>query len=159
MKKNQKLPNMRLKIEKMIYKSIIKGIISVAGLLALYFIIISLVSGWLVALNQFILFWYYIVSLATGFGIQIGIFSYLRALHRQKVPTGVVATSGTTSAIAMISCCTHYLVNILPIIGISGLAAITGQYQIEIFWIGLIFNLFGIIYLLNKLVKFKTNTI
>ena len=67
----------------------------------------------------------------------------------------VVGVSATTSTAAMISCCAHYLVNIVPILGITGLATFVAQYQINIFWVGLVFNLFGILFISNKIRKFR----
>ena len=43
--------------------------------------------------------------------------------HRGKV---MVAT-GTTSGAAMVSCCTHYLVNLLPVLGATGLVSFVGR--------------------------------
>lgn len=122
-------------------------------LLGFYFLILTLISGWNFALAQFFKNWYWIISLSAGFGIQIGLFSCLRALHAKKVSGKAVAVSGTTSGMAMIACCSHYLVNIIPIIGISGFASIIGQFQTEFFLLGLLSNLAGIGYLLNKLIK------
>jgi len=141
-----------------IKKSIVPGLAAMALLLSLYFALLSLVSGWDFAKIQFGDNWYWIISLSVGFGIQIGIFTHLKAMHKAAASGKVVAASGTTSAVAMISCCAHYLVNVLPIIGISGLAAIISQYQIELFWLGLISNILGIAYLGNKLAKLKTKT-
>lgn len=138
-----------------IKKSVLWGLAGTASLLVLYFTILSLISGWNFTQSQFIDNWYWILGLSSGFGIQIGLFNYLRALHRDQVSRKVVAVSGATSTVAMISCCAHYLVNILPIIGISGLVAIIGQYQTELFIIGLVSNLLGITYMINKLIKFK----
>ena len=138
-------------------KSIIIGFAAGLSLLGAYFLILSLVSGWEFTKIQFQGNWYWIIGLAAGFGTQIGIFTYLRALHRAKVSGGIVVASGTTSTIAMISCCAHYLVNILPVIGISGLAVFLGQYQTELFIVGAISNLAGIFYLLSKAKKFKQN--
>ncbi|KKT16754.1 MAG: hypothetical protein UV98_C0023G0014 [Parcubacteria group bacterium GW2011_GWB1_43_6] len=138
-------------------KSIIFGFGASLILLFLYFSVLSLISGWDFAVSQFSENWYWVIGLAAGFGIQIGIFTYLRALHRAKVSGKIVAASGTTSTIAMISCCAHYLVNILPVIGISGLAVFLGQYQTELFIVGAISNLAGIFYLLSKAKKFKQN--
>src|SRR3990167_7129022 len=121
---------------KVMRKSIIFGFGASLILLFLYFSVLSLISGLDFAVSQFSENWYWIIGLALGFGIQIGIFTYLRALHRSQVTGKIVAVSGTASTAAMISCCAHYLVNILPIIGISGLAAIVGQYQTEFFIIG-----------------------
>ena len=125
-------------------------------LLVFYFSVLTLVSGWGFAQIQFFQNWYWIIGLSFGFGVQIGLFSYLRlrALHSQ-MSGKVVAVSGATSGMAMIACCSHYLVNIIPIIGISGLAAIIGQYQTEFFIVGAVLNIIGISYLINKLIKFS----
>jgi len=140
-----------------IKKSIIFGLLAMALLLVFYFAILNLVSGWEFTKIQFTNNWYWIISLSVGFGIQIGIFTYLRAAHKAAASGKVVAASGTTSTVAMISCCAHYLVNVLPIIGVSGFAAIIGYYQTELFWLGLISNVLGIAYMGQKLVKLKSN--
>lgn len=126
-----------------------------AVLLGFYFGVVVLVSGWQFALSQFFAFWYFIASLAVGFGIQMALYSHLRSAVRQNSAKGVIAVSGATSTVAMISCCAHYLANILPIIGITGAISLIGQYQIKLFWLGLAFNVAGMIYILNKVVQFK----
>ena len=68
---------------------------------------------------------------------------------------GTVAVTGTTSTLTMISCCAHYLANILPALGIAGILSVIGQYQIELFWAGLFFNVGGIAFISNKIYKFK----
>lgn len=138
----------------MIIKPILKGLAGATALLAVYFAAVSLISGWQFALAQFSSFWFFIISLALGFGIQIGLYSYLRSAVCHQVGAGVVAASGTTSTIAMVSCCAHYLANILPIIGLSGVVALVGQYQIEIFWFGLAANVLGIGYIVSRIIKF-----
>ena len=138
----------------MIFKYIIKGMIGATALLAVYFFAVSLISGWPFALTQFAQFWYFIVSLAVGFGVQAGLYSYLKNAIRQQGPEKILTVSGATSTAAMISCCSHYLLNLLPIIGASGLIALIAQYQIEIFWLGLAFNLAGVGYMANRVIKF-----
>ncbi|HXF44384.1 MAG TPA: hypothetical protein VNK70_02900 [Candidatus Paceibacterota bacterium] len=135
--------------------SIIKGAASGLLLLAVYFTVVSLISGWDFALNQFSRFWYFIIGLALGFGIQIGLYSYLRAAVNYRGSKSVVAVSGTTSTVAMISCCAHYLANILPFIGAAGVISLISQYQIQLFWVGLVFNIVGIAYIGRKIVKFR----
>ena len=132
------------------------GVLATAGLLGFYFLILSLVSDWAFTVDQFVTFRYYIVSLATGFGIQIGLFTYLRSAIESHCSSGkVVAVSGTTSTVAMISCCAHYLANILPVIGAAGLITLVGQYQVELFWVGLASNAAGILYITNKMMRFS----
>ena len=138
----------------MVLKSATYGFISMTALLAAYFSVVSLISGWPFALKQFGRFWYFIVSLAIGFGIQVGLYTYLKnVIHKKNTAGGVLAVSGSASTAAMISCCAHYLTNILPVIGATGLISIIGQYQIEFFWVGLVFNIAGIIYIGRKVIQ------
>jgi Cu+-exporting ATPase len=48
----------------------------------------------------------------------------------------------------MLACCTHYLTNVLPVLGATGLVMIVAENQIELFWIGLAFNAAGFSYVL-----------
>lgn len=144
-----------------ISKSITWGLVASSLLLAIYFTIVSLISGFNFAQDQFRQFWYFVVSLAAGFGIQIGLYTYLRQSikHHNMAGTGkAVAVTGTTSTLAMISCCAHYLANIVPILGIAGFLTVVAQYQVQLFWVGLLFNLFGIIYVSSRIIKFKQQT-
>lgn len=143
----------------MIAKSISYGAIGTVALLGVYFSILTLVSGWSFALIQFSQFWYFVVSLAVGFGIQIGLYTYLKnVVHKSNSSGKVLAVSGTTSTGAMISCCAHYLVNILPVIGVTGFVSAISQYQVELFWTGLAFNVAGIVYITRKVIVFHQQT-
>ncbi|HLE65573.1 MAG TPA: hypothetical protein VI730_00345, partial [Burkholderiales bacterium] len=129
------------------------GALASGMLLAVYFGALTLVSGWSFTVNQFSEFWYYIVPLAAGFGIQVALYVRLRqVVSRAKESGTVVAASGTTSTLAMISCCAHYLTNVAPVLGATGLVAFAAQFQVELFWVGLLFNLAGIGYVGNKLI-------
>ena len=142
---------------RLISTSLITGIAAAVALLGVYFAVLSLVSGWHFAASQFAEFWYFIVTLSLGFGIQIGLYAYLkRSLHHNGASGKVVAATGTTSTAAMISCCAHYLVNILPILGATGIATIAAQYQVKLFWVGIAFNLLGIAFIARHIVKVKT---
>ncbi len=123
------------------------------GLIGLYFAVTTLVSGWNFALFQFSSFWYFLIALASGFGIQIGLYTFLKKVTYHGTETGrVVAVSGTTSTVAMISCCSHYLINILPILGVAGIVSFIVQYQVKLFWFGIVVNLLGILYVGRKTV-------
>jgi len=142
----------------MILKPIIKGFLGMLAILAVYFSITAFISGWNFALQQFFQFRYFVIGLAFGFGIQIGLYTYLKQeiRNRNAAFSGkALAVTGTTSTLAMVSCCAHYLANIIPILGVAGTLTIISQYQIELFWVGLIFNALGIAYIANKIIKFK----
>lgn len=137
-------------------KPVFFGALASVTLLGIYFTVLTLVSGWKFAQGQFAVFWYFIVSLAVGFGIQIGLYAYLRSLIRTNNGSArMLGVTGTTSTAAMISCCSHYLVNILPVLGAVGVITFISQYQVQLFWVGLAFNLGGILYMVNKINEFK----
>lgn len=130
------------------------GVGAFVAMLIVFFGVVGAISGVSFALEQFTEFWYFIVALALGFAVQVGLFTYLRNLVGQHAAHGkVVAASGTTSVAAMVSCCAHYLVNVLPILGITGFLTIVAEYQVELFWLGLAFNAAGILYVVQQVAK------
>ena len=143
-------------LEKNIIKPIVYGSLASGILLGVYFSILSLVSGWGFAKDQFSLFWYFIASLAVGFGIQIGLYAHLKELIKGGQRNGkVLGVTGATSTAAMISCCAHYLANLLPVLGVTGLVTFVAQYQVKLFWVGIFFNIASIVYMISRIIKFK----
>ena len=137
-------------------KPVLYGSLAGATLLALYFAVLSHVSGWSFAVGQFSQFWYFILSLAAGFGVQAGLYVRLKGLIAgMHGGGGVLGVTSATSTAAMVSCCTHYLANFLPILGVAGVVTFVGQYQVELFWVGLLFNLGGIFYMVSRRRKVK----
>jgi len=130
------------------------GALATLAMLGIYFGVLTLVSGWDFTVSEFSKFWYYVVPLALGFGIQIGLYVYLRLrLAHHHTGGKMVVASGATSTGAMLACCTHYLVNILPVIGAAGAVTLVAQYQVELFWVGLAFNLAGIIFIGSRIIS------
>lgn len=135
-------------------KAVLVSIGAALALLGVYFGVLGLLSGWNATVEQFLTYRYFVLALAAGFGVQVGLFVHLRALVRGARKQGVVlATSGTASTAAMVSCCTHYLANIAPIIGAAGLVTFATQYQVELFWVGIVFNAAGILYIVSKVIQ------
>lgn len=139
-------------------KIIFNAFAAVILLLLFYFSIVTAVSGWQFAKAQFSIYWYFLVSLATGFGVQIGLYTYLKQKIKNRnaaISGKPLVITGTTSTLAMVSCCAHYLANIIPLLSIAGALTIVAQYQIQLFWVGLLFNVFGIAYMANEIIKFE----
>jgi len=121
------------------------GIAAALALLAFYGAVLTLVGGWSFTRDQFAAYWPYVLALAAGFGVQVALYLRLRRMVAGPCPHGkVVAVSGTASATAMVSCCAHYLANLLPIVGVAGIRASVAQFQVQLFWIGLVFSAAGI---------------
>ncbi len=130
------------------------GLLASAIVLSFYFGVLTLVSGWQFTVEQFTSWWPYIVALAIGFGVQVGLFVYLRRAVHGAASGKVMVATGTTSGAAMVSCCTHYLVNLLPVLGATGLVSFAGEYQVELFWFGIASNLAGIAYIGRRVISF-----
>jgi len=123
------------------------GTLSFGALLAVYFALLTAVSGWEFTLAQFKDYWGYVIALGAGFGVQVALFARLRQVLSDAGPRALMTTTGTTSTAAMVSCCAHYLANAAPVLGATGLVTFAAQYQVELFWVGLAFNAAGIGYI------------
>lgn len=131
------------------------GIVAASLLLAAYFGIVSALSGFAAAKTQFAQYSYYLLSLSIGFGIQFALYRVLaQAIRARAKDRTVLAVSGTTSTAAMISCCAHYLVNVIPLLGAAGAVTLIAQYQTELFWIGIALNFLGIVFIASRLYSF-----
>lgn len=137
----------------------IAGLIAADTLLALFIVLVTSISGWATTKSQFSHYWYFLVPLAVGFGVQVGLYVYLREVVKRMMSKKMMAVTGSTSTAAMISCCTHYLVNILPIISAAGVASFIGQYQVKLFWVGIAFNLFGIASIGRQVVRARRHMV
>lgn len=135
---------------------ILKGILAAVVIMVFYVVAVATISSQAYLKGQLAQFWYYIAMLSIGFGIQIGLYSYLKSLHCAKMPKAVFAASSTSSILAMLACCAHYLITILPVIGIMSFVAAVYKYQVPLFWIGLLFSAFGIINMLRQIRIIKT---
>jgi P-type Cu+ transporter len=140
-------------------KPIIGGAFAAIAMLGGYLAIISALSGWDFALSQFSEFWPYLFALSAGFGIQIGLYFYLKQLTAKRhLVHCAITTSGTTSGVAMLACCTHYLANILPVVGATALVSVVAEYQIGLFWAGLAFSAAGLMYIIWQVIAAKEAT-
>lgn len=131
---------------------VVLGVVASGLMLLVYFVVLGSISGVSYAQQQFVIFWPFIVSLSVGFGIQVGLYTHLRGiLKNMHAERNVLGVTGTTSTAAMISCCAHYLVNVLPVLGATGFVTFFTQYQNDLFWVGIVSNVAGIAYLVQKM--------
>ena len=133
------------------YNPIIKGFLATAGLLGFYFILMRLLAGsWYAAYSQFEKLWYLMMPLGTGFGIQVGLYVYIKEKSK-NFSTPLMKANTTSSTVAMIACCAHHLTDVLPFIGLTFISTLLVTYQSPILIVAVISNLFGIFYLLRTL--------
>lgn len=135
--------------EALTWRPFAAALLGVAGLLAFYLGIITLAQDWAHALQQLAEDRWFIGAIALGFGAQLGLFVYLRALHAHAAAGGVAASTGTSTA-AMLACCAHHLADVLPIVGLSGAAILLNAYKTPLLWLGIVMNVAGALYLIHK---------
>ncbi len=137
------------------------GLFGSALLLAFYFIIASLLGGVSFALDNFVKLRYWMIPLVVGFGVQIGMFFYVRQEMHKKA-TGTAAASTGASATSMVACCAHHIADIAPFLGISTLGLFLTKYQSTFLLIGILSNVLGITYMASlvnaKISKSKIKT-
>ena len=122
---------------------------------AFYLTLLSVLAGSDYAFEQFELRKFYLLGLAISFGVQIGLFLYLRSTRRKSCSRKVVLVSGAASTTSMASCCAMHLVSVLPLIGASGIISTLGQYQVSLYWLGLLINLSVIAWMSTRALKVR----
>ncbi|MEK6720073.1 MAG: hypothetical protein AABZ33_05305 [Chloroflexota bacterium] len=127
-------------------RSLVVGFVGAGVLLGLYLGIISVAQGVEHAFDQLAGDVGFVGLIAAGFGTQVAMFAELRSLGRRHRASAAVTAVGTgTSAAAMLACCAHHLVELLPIIGLSAGAVFLNAYRTPLFIVGIGMSLVGII--------------
>ena len=133
-------------------KAVLYGLLSGIGILSFFMIILTVFVNLGFAISEFKRLWFFILPLSAGFGTQIGLYTSIR--HSAMVSAGA-ATSGTVSGGSMVVCCSHFLLNIIPIIGLTGVATFLMAYQKLFFSIGIASSVFGIGFMLHHKKKME----
>lgn len=133
-------------------RSFVAGLVGAAGLLAGYLGIISLAQGAEHALAQLTADAPFVGLIAAGFGIQMALFVELRAVDRHHRGAAAVTAAGTgTSTAAMLACCAHHVVDLLPLVGLSAAAVFLDAYKTPLLLVGIGMNAIGIIVIARQL--------
>lgn len=139
------------------FKPIIIGVSGTVGLMAIYFGILTLANSFSHALEQLMIMWYWFLLLSIGFGVQLGLYSYIKLVKKSNMTAAtaeITATGGVTTG-SMIACCAHHIVDILPFLGLSAAAVFLVQYQIPLIQLGIFSNIIGIIQMLSIIQKYS----
>lgn len=134
-------------------KPILYGIVA-SLLMAFFYSLIMYLSmsakeAWFIFTSS----WYLILGIIIGFGIQIGLWKHLKNSGLKNMSKTIPGASGAFSGTAMVTCCSHHLIDILPILGLTGISLFLTQYQRLFLAIGFSINLFGIAIILHLIKK------
>lgn len=127
-------------------RSTLFGILAAAALLTLYLGVISVAQGPAHAVEQLALDAPFALAISAGFGVQIALFAELRAIDRRHRRGAAVTVAGTsTSTAAMLACCAHHVVDLLPLIGLSAAAVFLNEFKTPLLVLGLAMNAVGVL--------------
>ncbi len=134
-------------------RHILVGAAAAVLLIIIYAGIIGLAQDWAHVWQQTVELWYWVLALAGGFGIQAGLFSFIRRSIRERraASTASVAASGSVSTGSMAACCAHHLADVLPLLGLSGVAIFLVRYQLFFIIAGVLSNIVGITIMLETI--------
>lgn len=137
--------------------AVLLGVAGAFALIGLYLGIVTWAQGSEHALE---LLWddrLFVGAISLGFGTQVGLFSYVRMLQRAMTGTTVaLAGAGTTtSSVSMVACCAHHLADVLPIVGLSGLAVFLVEFRTPLMLLGIGTNVSGIAVMVRELRRMR----
>jgi hypothetical protein len=124
------------------------GLLAAAGLLAFYTVVVLAASGsrehlWSLVTEDA----WFVAAITTGFGIQIGLFAYLRQAVRAaqgRMSAAMAATGTGGSTMAMVACCAHHLADIMPLAGLTAASLFLSEYKQSLMIVGLVATGIGI---------------
>jgi len=129
------------------------GVAGALLLTGLYFAIVSLAESPAHAAQ---LFWEdraIVLPIILGFGVQVALYTVLKKRLfvpvAQTGPSGALTgASGGMSAAAMVACCAHHAVDVLPLVGLTAAATLLAEYRIPFMLLGLGTTITGIVVML-----------
>jgi hypothetical protein len=141
---------------KIVIRSYLWGVSGSVFLLSIYFATLTLSNSLVHAIEELKVLGVWITLLTVGFGVQTGLFTYVRGSlkARSKAQANAsMAAAGGMSATSMVACCLHHITDILPIIGVSAASLFLIKYQSFFLAIGVASNLVGITVMLRLIQK------
>ncbi len=134
-------------------RSVLVGVVAGSALVAAYLGAITVAQGIGHAVDQLVADALFVVPIVAAFGLQVALVAELRTIDRRhRRAATAVATAGTgTSGVAMLACCAHHLVDVLPVLGLSAAAAFLEAYKTPLAVVGMVASLIGLIVLARQL--------
>lgn len=145
---------------KIIAFPILAGILASFAMFAVYILILSVFQDFSHALQQAGQDWLWVGLVASGFGVQIGLYVYLRLLVSAAKVLGATAATGAgtgTSTLGMVACCAHHLTDLAPLVALAGASSLSGAISFLNEWkyafiaLGLVVNALGIVITLRTI--------
>lgn len=117
------------------------GATASGALTGFYVAVLAASGGWAHLLDQARTDWWLLTPIIIAFGTQVALSVELRSrYHAQHL--GATTGAGTgASAVGMVACCAHHLVDLVPLLGAAGIAGFLFDWRIPLMVAGLAINL------------------
>ena len=122
------------------------GLLGLVGIMAFYGVVVGLASGSIDHLvDQVGADWWLLVPIMAGFAVQVALLTELRARHHgATLAAGTTSAGAGASAAGMVACCAHHLAELLPFLGIAGVATTLTAWRTELMLVGFGVNVVAI---------------
>lgn len=139
---------------------ILAGIVATLAMIGMYLAILTVFQDWKHATEQFAADRWIVLLVAFGFGVQIGLYTYLRVLIHAAQSAGATAATGAgagTSTLGMVACCAHHLTDLAPLVALTGASSLSGailfltEYKYAFIGLGLVMNAIGMVVTLRTI--------
>ena len=120
------------------------GVTASGALIGFYVAVLAWSGGWEHLVDQAGTDWWLLTPIIVAFGTQVALSVELR--HRHHAPHLAATTGAGTgaSAVGMVACCAHHLVDLLPLLGAAGVAGFLFDWRIPLMIGGLAVNLVAV---------------
>lgn len=88
--------------------------------------------------------WWLLTPIILAFGTQVALSVELRHRHRAQHLAATTGAGTGASAIGMVACCAHHLVDLVPLLGAAGVAGFLFDWRIPLMVAGLAVNLVAV---------------
>jgi hypothetical protein len=130
------------------------GVLAAAALLSVYLGTLTLLQSPAHAWEQLTSDGFWVGLVALGFGVQVGLYAFMRALVHVAKASGATAVTGAgtgTSTLGMLACCAHHVSDVAPLIALTGAGGLSGaigfltEWKFAFIGLGLAMNVVGIL--------------
>ncbi len=120
--------------------------LAAVALVALYVSVVAALQDWGHAWDLLGQDAWFVAPIAGGFGLQAGMFLYMRSLRAMSRPgTAMAACSSGISGVAMAACCAHHISDLVPVLGLSGAAVFVTDFKTPLAVVGIVSNGVGLL--------------
>ena len=117
------------------------GVTASGALTGFYVGVVAASGGWEHLRDQARTDWWLLTPIILAFGTQVALSVELRRRHHAQHLAATTGAGTGASAVGMVACCAHHLVDLLPLLGAAGIAGFLFDWRIPLMIAGLAINL------------------